>query len=58
MAATCRYSFLSELTPNAVVARVGQTDAMNTTRMAVHLGSLTVYRSKGIHANGEIGFKI
>jgi hypothetical protein len=58
MAATCRYSFLNELTPNAVVARVGQTAAMNTTRTAVHFGSLTVYRSNGIQANGEIGFMI
>ena len=58
MAATWRYSFRKELTPNAVVARVGQIAAMKTTRTAVHLGSFTVYSNNGIQASGEIGFII
>jgi len=58
MLAIWRYSFLSDFTPKAVLAMVGQIAAIKTTKTAVVCGSLTVYNNSGIQASGEMGFRI
>ena len=56
--ATFNSSLRTLATPNAVLSSIGHTEHIKMTKIPEIDESLIVYSAMGIHANGEIGFRI